>query len=191
MLGVHINPMLDFREHVLHITKDIKKLAKALAKRKPSSPLKSMVIEKVLKSKYHATHLGVFNKKQLTAIDGILNKAMRQVIGLLPHFPTEGVHKLLKEAGLGLPPMRDRATQMGIEHLTRVMNKDTERGFTAHAHVHRLLSPFNHWPQEALESNPLKLPTLRILRLASHIPWLECDCLPPLHKDNDITTNID
>jgi len=32
MLGVHINPMLDFREHFLHITKDVRKLAKALAK---------------------------------------------------------------------------------------------------------------------------------------------------------------
>ncbi len=61
---------------------------------------------------------------------------------------------------------------MGIEHLTRVTNKDTERGFTAHAHVHRLISQFNHWSHEALESNPLKLPTLRILRLASTIPGL-------------------
>jgi hypothetical protein len=86
--------------------------------------------------------------------------------------------------------MRDRATQMGIEHLTRVMNKDTERGFTAHAHVHRLLSQFNHWPQEALESFSLKLPTLRILRLTSNIPGLEYDNMPPLQQDNDITTSI-
>ena len=41
-----------------------------------------------------------------------------------------------------------------------------------------------------MESNPLKLPTLRILRLASHIPGLEYDCLPPLHQDNDIATSI-
>jgi hypothetical protein len=81
----------------------------------------------------------VFNKRQLTTIDEILNKAMRQAIGFLPNFPSEGVHKPLKEAGLGLPPMRDRATQMGIEHLTRVMNTDYERGLTAHAHAHRLL----------------------------------------------------
>jgi hypothetical protein len=80
---------------------------------------------------------------------------------------------------------------MGIEHLTRVMNKDTERGFTAHAHVHRLLSKFNHWSQEALESNPFnKLPTFRILRLTSNIPGLEYDRLPPLHQDNDINTSI-
>jgi hypothetical protein len=87
MLGVHINPMLDFREHFLHITKDAKKLVKALAKRKLSPPLKSLAIEQLLKSKYHATHLGFFNERQLTTIDGILNKAMRQVIGLLANFP--------------------------------------------------------------------------------------------------------
>jgi hypothetical protein len=110
MPGVHINPMLDFREHFLHITKDVKKLAKVLAKRKLSPSLKTLAIEKLLKSKYHATHLGVFNKRQLTTIDGILDKAMRQALGLLPNFPIEGVQRPLKEAGLGLSPMRDRAT---------------------------------------------------------------------------------
>jgi hypothetical protein len=115
---------------------------------------------------------------------------MRQALGPLPNFPIEGVQRLQKEAGLGLPPWRDRVTQMGTEHLTHVMNKDTERGFMAHAHVHRLLSQLNHWPQEALESNPLKLPTLRILRHASNIPGLEYDRMPPLHQYNAITTSI-
>jgi len=115
---------------------------------------------------------------------------MRQALDLLPNFPIEGVQRPHKEACLGLPPIRDRATQMGIEHLTRVMNKDTERWFTAHAHVHRLLSQFNHWHQEALESNPLKLPTLHILRLASNIPGLEYDHMPPVHQNNNITTSI-
>jgi hypothetical protein len=44
MLGVHVNPMLDFREYFQHITKDVKKLAKALAKRKLSPPLNSLAI---------------------------------------------------------------------------------------------------------------------------------------------------
>ena len=79
---------------------------------------------------------------------------------------------------------------MGIERLTRVMNKDTQRGYTAHAHIHRLLSQVNHEPQEALESNPRKLPTLRILKLAGKIPLLEYDLMPPLHQNNDITTSI-
>jgi len=132
----------------------------------------------------------VFNERHLTTIDGILTKATRQALGLLPNFPIEGVQKPQKEAGLGLPPMRDRATQMGTEHLTRVMNKNTERGFTAHAQVHRLLPQFNHWPQEALESSPLKPTTLRILALANNIHGLDYDCMPPLHQDNDITTSI-
>ena len=103
-----------------------------------------MDIEQLLKSKYHAIHLGVFNERHLTIIDGILNKAMRQAIGFVPNYPSEGVQSLLKAAGLGLPPMRDRATQMGIENLTRVLSKDTEKGFTVHAHAHRLLFEFNY-----------------------------------------------
>ena len=85
MLGAHV--MLDFREHFLRITKDVKKLAKAMAKRKLSPSLKTLVVEQLLKSKYHATHLGVFNERQLTTLDGILSKATRQALGLLPNFP--------------------------------------------------------------------------------------------------------
>ncbi len=132
----------------------------------------------------------MFNDRQLTTIYGILNKAIRQAIGLLPNFPAEGVQRPLKEAGLGLSPMRDRAAQMGIEHLTRVMNKDTERGITAHAHVYRLLSQLNHWPHEALESNPQNLPTLGILRLASAKPGLGFDRFTSLQHENYIATSI-
>ena len=81
---------------------------------------------------------------------------------------------------------------MDIKHTghPHTTNHSSERGFTSHAHVHRLLSQFNHWPIEALESNPLKLPTLRILGLVSRIPGLEFDGLPPLRHDNAITTSI-
>jgi hypothetical protein len=106
MLGVHINMVLDFREHHKHITKDVRRLATTLAKRKLSPSHKTAIIEQLLKSKYHATHLGVLNERQLTTIYGILNKAMRQAIGILPNFPTEGVQRPLKEAGMGLPPSR-------------------------------------------------------------------------------------
>ncbi len=140
MLGVHINHVLDFREHLTHITKDVRKIAKTLAKRRLSPSLNTLVIEQLLKSKYHATHLGVFNDRQYTEIDGILNRAMRQAKGLLPNFPTEGVQRPPKDLGLGLPSIRDRATQMGIEHLINTMNKDTERGFLAHYYTHRILT---------------------------------------------------
>jgi len=97
MLGVHIKPILDFREHFLHITKDVNKLAKALTKRKLVPSLKTLAIEQLLNSKYHTTLLGVFNEIQLTTIDGILNKTMRQALGLLLKLPTEGVQISLKE----------------------------------------------------------------------------------------------
>jgi len=190
MLGFHLNPMLDFREHFIHITKDVRKGAKTLAKRKLSPSLKTPAVEQLLKSKYHATHFGVFDERQLTTIDDILNKATRQAIDLLPNFPMEEVQRPMNEASLGLPPMRDRSVQMGIEHLTRIVNKYSERGFTAHAHVNRLISRFDHWPLEALESNPLKIPTLRILRHANTIPGLGFESLPPLHQANAISSSI-
>ena len=44
MLGVHINTILDFKGHLAHITKDVKLLDNALAKRKLSPPYKTLVI---------------------------------------------------------------------------------------------------------------------------------------------------
>ena len=92
--------------------------------------------------------------------------------------------------GLGLPSVRDRTTQMGMEHLINTMNKDTERRFLAHSHTLRILTQFNHWPTEALEPNPLKLPTLRILRLANTVKDLELDNIPPLFNSNDIAARL-
>jgi hypothetical protein len=51
MLGLHINPVPDFREHLAHITKDVRKLAKTPAKIKLSPSLKTLVIEQLLKFK--------------------------------------------------------------------------------------------------------------------------------------------
>jgi hypothetical protein len=61
MLGVHINPILDFRDHFMHITKDVRKLAKSLTNRKLSPTYTTLVVKQLLKLKYHATHLGVLN----------------------------------------------------------------------------------------------------------------------------------
>jgi hypothetical protein len=57
MLGVYVNPVFDFREHLAHITKDVRKLAKTLAKIKLSPSLKTLVIEQLLKSKSHEAQL--------------------------------------------------------------------------------------------------------------------------------------
>ena len=102
----------------------------------------------------------------------------------------EGVQRPPKEMGLGLPSVRDRAIQMGIEHPINTMNKDTEQGYLAHSNTLRIPTQFKHWPTEALESNPLRLPTLRKLRLASTIKDLELDNLPPLLHSNDIAASL-
>jgi len=118
MLGVHINPMLNFRYHLRHITTNIRKLAKVLTRRLLSPNRKKIVIGQLLKPKYHATHMGIFMDKKLEAIDKIPNKAARNALGLIPSFPTEAIHKPNKEMSLGYAPMKDRATQMGIEYIT-------------------------------------------------------------------------
>ena len=92
-----------------------------------------MVIDQLLKSKYHATHLGIFTDKQLSTIDKILNNAARNALGLTPSFLTEAIHRPTKERGLGYAPLRHKATQMGIEHLMDIFNKPTDRGYLAYA----------------------------------------------------------
>jgi hypothetical protein len=64
-----------------------------LAKRKLIPSYKTIVVEQLLKFKYYAAHLGVFNTLQLSEIDGILNKAMRQATKILSNFPTEGLER--------------------------------------------------------------------------------------------------
>ena len=89
MVGVHIKTILDFREHCTYITKDIRKPATTLTKIKLISTYKTLVVEQLLKFKYHdATRLEVSNDRPLTTILGILIKSMRQAIGILPNFPT-------------------------------------------------------------------------------------------------------
>jgi hypothetical protein len=60
MLGVQINPMLDFRDHLKHITTEVRQFARVLTKRRLSTNRKQLAIDQLLKSNYHATHLGIF-----------------------------------------------------------------------------------------------------------------------------------
>ena len=92
MLVVQINPMLDFRDHLKRITTEVRKLVRVLTKRRLPPNRKQLVIDQLLKSKYHATHLGIFTYSQPNAIDKILNKAARNALGLMPSFPTEAMH---------------------------------------------------------------------------------------------------
>jgi hypothetical protein len=105
MIGVHVNMVLDSREHQTHIIKDVRKLAKTLAKRKLSPSHKTTIVEQLLKFKYYATHLGVFNERQLSTMDGILYKATRQTIGLLPNSPRRVFNSHSKKLSWGSSPL--------------------------------------------------------------------------------------
>ena len=120
--------MLDLRVYLKHITTEVKQLARVLAKRRLSHNRKQLVTGQLLKPNYHATHLGIFTDTQLDKIDKILNKAARNALGVTPRFPTEAITRLAKELGLGYAPLKDKATQMGIEHLMEILNKSTYRG---------------------------------------------------------------
>ncbi len=82
MLGVQINPMLDFRDRLKHVTIEVRKLAQVLTKRRLSPQRKRLVIDQLLKSKYHATHLGIFTDTPLSTIDKILNTTGKNSLGL-------------------------------------------------------------------------------------------------------------
>jgi hypothetical protein len=93
MLGVQINPMLDFRDHRKHVIIDVKHLAKVLAKLLLSPNRKKQVIDKLLKSKYRATHIEIFTNKQLETIYRLFNTVARIAIGLTPSFLTYPIHR--------------------------------------------------------------------------------------------------
>ena len=133
------------------------------------------MIDQLLKSKYHATHLGIFTDKQLETIDKLLNKAARNALGLIPSFPTEAIHRHTTEMGLGYEPMKVRVTQLDIEHITEILNKPTEKGHIAYAHTTRVANTYNYWPKEAHEATQARLPSLRVLSYIRNIPGAELD----------------
>jgi hypothetical protein len=77
--------------------------------------------------------------------------------------------------GLGYAPMKDRAIQMGIEHITKIFNKPTKRGYIAYAHTTRVANTYHHCPKEAHEATQAILPTLLVLYYIRNIPWAELD----------------
>ncbi len=107
MMGVHINPMLNFRDHLKHIIVHVRKLAKVLTRRLLSPNREKLVIDQLLKFKCHAIHLGIFTDKQLETIDKLLNKAAGNSLGLTQSFPTEAIQRPTTKMGLGYTSMKD------------------------------------------------------------------------------------
>jgi hypothetical protein len=145
-----------------------------------------LVIDQLLKSKYHATHLEIFTDTRLNTIDKIINKAARKALGLTPSFPTEAIHRPTKEMGLGCAPLKNKAKQMGNEHLMDILNKPTDRGYLAYAHTSRVANTYKHWPKKAYEANQAKLPTIRVLSYVHNITGAELEHIPNLQTPNHI-----
>jgi hypothetical protein len=77
--------------------------------------------------------------------------------------------------GLGYAPMKDRATQMSIEHITEIINKPKDRGYIAYAHTPRVANTYHHWSKEAREAIQARLSTLRTLSYIRNIPGAELE----------------
>ena len=122
MLGVHINPVLNFTEHFQHVTGEVRKLAAVLRRRRLSPARKQQVIDQLLQAKYHAVHLGIFTDAQMDQIDKILASASRNAHQLTPGFPTEALRRGPTQYGLGCLPIRTRAAKMGLSHLVETIN---------------------------------------------------------------------
>jgi hypothetical protein len=75
--------------------------------------------------------------------------------------------------GLGYAPLRNKARQIGIEHLMDIFDKPIDRGYLAYAHTHRVATKCQHWTIEAYEANQSKLPTLRVLSYVKNMTGAE------------------
>jgi len=77
--------------------------------------------------------------------------------------------------GLGYAPMKDGATQMGMENITEIFYKPTDRGHIAYELATIVANTYHHWPKEAHEATQARLPTLRVLSYIRNIPGAELD----------------
>jgi hypothetical protein len=92
--------------------------------------------------------------------------------------------------GLGYAPLKDKATQMGIEHLMNILNKPADRGYLAYAHTSRVATTYRHRPKEAYEGNQAKLPTLRVLSYVQDISGAGLEHIPNLLALNHIAISL-
>jgi hypothetical protein len=54
--------------------------------------------------------------------------------------------------GLGYASMKERATRMGIEHISEIIKKHTDIGYIAYARTTRVANTYHYWPKEAYEA---------------------------------------
>jgi hypothetical protein len=92
--------------------------------------------------------------------------------------------------GLGYAPLRNKATQMEIEHLMDILNKPTDRGYPACAHTSRVANTYHYWPKDAYEANQAKLPPLRVLSHVQNIRGAELEHILNLQTPNHILISL-
>ena len=187
MLGVHINPLLDFNDHFRAIMASVQALIPPLKRANLSPGRKHTIIQQLLQSKFHATHLGVFSPAQMIKIDTKLNTAFRHAYRLMPSFPVDALHEAPSSMGLGKQHIATRARQQAIVHTTKMMNKPTDRGRMAYTHTASLIHRFRQWPREAL---PHRLPTLNAISMICEDPLFCFQGLPTPEFDNEIARTI-
>ena len=163
VLGVQLNPLLNFKDHFVAVTSEVRQISTVLKRTLLSPNRKQLIIQQLLQGKYHAVHLGVFSDTQLQDIDRILNSATRHAQGLPNSFPIEAIHRDSTEFGLNKPSILVRAMQLSASQLTTSMNKPSLRGELFFQHVRNLCQTYATWPRAALEHHTVKMPTLRIL----------------------------
>jgi hypothetical protein len=86
--------------------------------------------------------------------------------------------------------MKDIAKQMGIDHITEILNKPAQRGHIAYAHTTRVANTYHYWPKEAHEATQARLTTLRVLFYIRNIPGVELDNKKNVQSPNHIATSI-
>ena len=86
--------------------------------------------------------------------------------------------------------MKERATQMGIDHITEIILKDTDRGYLACAHTKWVANTYQHWPKEADEATQARLPTLRVLSSMRDIPGAELEHIRNIQTQYQIANTI-
>ena len=120
-------------------------------------------------------------------MDRILNTNISKAYNLILSFPTKVLHKHPSELGLDKPQIKERATQVGHEHLVKTLNRPSQREHLAH--VSLLAKRFQHWPSES-DRGMANLPTLRLVSCIHTIPGMELSHLPKLHNTNEIAETL-
>ena len=190
LLGVHINPLLNFTTHFQTIATEVRQLAKVLKADLLSTGNKIRVTESLLKSKFFTLGLGLLTDDQLFQIDGIIASSLRSAYGATPSLPRSAVYGPTTNLGLGNETVLIRAARMSIEQLTQALNKPTDRGLLTRTHVQEIAQFFESWPDEALNNPRLGFPTARILRHLQRDANMQLQNITPLTLGNTISRSL-